>query len=125
MRRILSFVLLLGLLAPSCGDFTFYLSTRGGAHISGIVVWQGAPAAGAVVRVLRDGAPVGGSVTTDAAGHFCIAAPSFTEVSVTAHWVPAEVTAVTWFGSASVGSGDFGPCAGQPGVEIQLCETPI
>ena len=91
------------------------------AHVTGIVTLQGAPVAGAIVR-----ASTGGTAVTDAAGHYCVWARPFEEVTISASYVPpADVHAGSWWGSATVRTGDFSGCEHALEQNIALEYAPI
>ncbi len=126
MRAVFPMLLLAGLLA-GCGgeESTAPPSEFGGAHVQGVVTQLGLPVRGAVVTVLRDGVDLGRTVTTDAAGRFCVAVPMFAEVVIRARIVPTGMVCETWCGSRTIMTDDFGPCGGGPSYEIVLVATPI
>src|SRR5262245_10855187 len=96
-----------GLLLPACNDGGS-MSPGGisGAHITGVVRVQGHPVQGAQIH-----GPNRIEAWTDASGHYCLSAPTFTRLSLTVQYrIDAQVRAGDWSGGAIVETGDFDSC---------------
>ena len=125
MTKAACFALLAALLA-GCGGSTPSQPGIQGAHLRGVVTLNGHPVAGAIVSASRDGAPFTESASTDEAGRFCLAVPTFAEIHLVVHFdPPGQVRAETWSGSMTAASGDFGLCETAPESEIALQPNPI
>jgi hypothetical protein len=118
MRRLTWPLLLVLGLVPACRNDP---SGTNRHFISGKVSIGDTGQPGAVVRI--EGTTT--TVVTGPDGEYCIEAPAHTEVRVIASYVPAEVTAVTYHGSASVRTDAIRSCGAAEPVDIALSAQPI